>query len=229
MSTAITQLIGTLAVLAYIAFILRMDRGRGRAPLPLAGVFITSGLTAAFAAAYVERGAENLALLLLPAESAAFRAVDAFICVALVEELLKFGVLRLFTLREGSVLNAFDGVVYAGVAALGFALFENASYIAAYGSAATFKRVFSAVPGHLADGVIMGYFYGKARERASRGDYSAHRKLCAASVLVPAAEHCVYNLLAGIESKTLSPFFWAYVIIINIAAVLIIWRLAKKT
>jgi RsiW-degrading membrane proteinase PrsW (M82 family) len=225
MSAAWAQIAGAASVIAYLAFILWIGRKRPRSLVQLASMFVAAGLMAAFAAGYIERGLENILLLMLPEKSLAFEIADAFICVALAEELIKYGVLLAFTMRGGRVSNSLEGMVCSGVTALGFALFENVSYIALYGSSATLWRVFSAVPGHLADGLIMGYFYGKAKEREIRGENSAHGWLYAAAILVPAAEHAVYDALASAGTNMLFAF---YVTIINIAALAFIWRLAKK-
>jgi RsiW-degrading membrane proteinase PrsW (M82 family)/ribosomal protein S18 acetylase RimI-like enzyme len=95
-------------------------------------------------------------------------AVRAFLMVALVEELSKFAVLRLYSFPRKSFDEPLDGIVYGVVASMGFATLENVLYVSKYadmgmGYQVAWMRMFLAVPAHATFGVIMGYHVGKAK------------------------------------------------------------------
>ena len=90
-----------------------------------------------------------------------------FLGVALVEEYFKFLVVKNYAYKRESFNEPFDGIVYAVIASLGFALVENIGYV--FGSAeeeqlfTAIARMFTAIPLHALAGVLMGYFLGKAK------------------------------------------------------------------
>lgn len=90
-------------------------------------------------------------------------AISAFIGVGLVEELCKFAVLRLHAYRLKVFNEPFDGIIYATFVGLGFATAENVMYVLQGGWSVGVLRMFTAVPGHYAFAVIMGYYVGKAK------------------------------------------------------------------
>ena len=95
----------------------------------------------------------------------------SFVVAALVEELFKFGVLRLSSARHSAFDEPFDGIVYGIAASLGFALIENIGYVLismaeggfAEGAAVAIGRAIFAVPMHASCGVIMGACIGLSR------------------------------------------------------------------
>lgn len=95
-------------------------------------------------------------------------AIRAFFLVALIEELVKYAVLRLYAYPKKSFDEPLDGIVYGVVASMGFATAENILYIyqaneTGNGVSVAILRMFLAVPAHATFGVIMGYFAGKAK------------------------------------------------------------------
>ena len=90
-----------------------------------------------------------------------------FLGIALVEEYFKFLVVKNYAYKRESFNEPFDGIVYAVIASLGFALVENIGYV--FGSAeeeqllTAIARMFTAIPLHALAGVLMGYFLGKAK------------------------------------------------------------------
>lgn len=84
------------------------------------------------------------------------------------EELSKLSVLMLVIWRRQEFNEYFDGIVYATYVALGFACFENITYVFGqgdyYASLATgIMRAVLSVPGHFLFGVMMGYFVSMAK------------------------------------------------------------------
>ena len=86
-------------------------------------------------------------------------ACKYFLCVALIEEGLKFIVLYFVTKDNKNFNSLFDGLIYAVFVSLGFAAFENIFYVLKNGWANAAIRALTAVPGHMFFAVIMGYFY----------------------------------------------------------------------
>ena len=87
----------------------------------------------------------------------------AFAGVALVEEACKFLFLKGFIYDRREFSEPFDGIVYGGILGCGFATVENLIYVLPLGPEVGILRVLTAVPGHVFDGVILGYFMGRAR------------------------------------------------------------------
>ncbi len=89
----------------------------------------------------------------------AYCAVDATIGVALVEEGVKWIALVLLTRRSRHFNCLFDGIVYAVFVSLGFAALENVMYAFNYGFNTVLVRALTAIPGHMFNGVLMGFYY----------------------------------------------------------------------
>ncbi|MBC8042251.1 MAG: PrsW family intramembrane metalloprotease [Rhizobacter sp.] len=90
-------------------------------------------------------------------------ALDAFIIVALSEELSKYWVLKGFAYKKPEFNEPYDGIVYGVMAAMGFATLENIGYVLEGGLSVAILRLFLSVPGHAVDGVMMGYYVGLAK------------------------------------------------------------------
>ncbi len=116
----------------------------------------------------VALGLETLAAKITTAFPLLFKtiggiAINAYLFVALPEELSKFFMLRWYAYRKPAFDEPFDGIVYAVMVGMGFATVENISYVSEYGMMTGILRLFLAVPAHATFAIIMGYFMGKAR------------------------------------------------------------------
>lgn len=89
--------------------------------------------------------------------------VDVFLYVALVEELIKFGAVRVKAYRSPHFNEVMDGIVYAVAAGLGFATIENVVYVLQHGMSVAIVRAFLSVPGHAVWAGIMGFYLGLAK------------------------------------------------------------------
>ena len=90
----------------------------------------------------------------------AFRT--AFFGAAIPEESAKLFLLWLFLRKCKDFDERMDGIVYAVCVGMGFAAFENIEYLFASGSdwvTTGIGRSLTAIPGHFAFAVIMGYYY----------------------------------------------------------------------
>jgi RsiW-degrading membrane proteinase PrsW (M82 family) len=89
--------------------------------------------------------------------------VSAFFGVAFVEEFWKLFFLLLIPYRRKSFNEPFDGIVYAVMVSMGFAMLENILYVVKGGWGVGVLRIFTAVPAHAMFAVVMGYFVGLAK------------------------------------------------------------------
>tara|TARA_B100001250_G_C19758980_1_gene771524 strand:- start:475 stop:1152 length:678 start_codon:yes stop_codon:yes gene_type:complete len=112
---------------------------------------------------------------------------------AWTEEMLKFLVLYLVVLRKKEFNETMDGIVYGVVVSLGFATYENFSYVfdlAEYFQVSSreiaITRAFSAVPFHGLNGCIMGFFFGKYA-------FTSDKKYLIYSLIIPYFFHGSYN------------------------------------
>lgn len=90
----------------------------------------------------------------------------ALIGVALFEEGFKFLFLRAFIYKKSDFNEPYDGILYAVVISMGFALVENIFYVIGNEGreiGVAFLRMFTAIPLHATCGVIMGYYVGKTK------------------------------------------------------------------
>ncbi len=88
----------------------------------------------------------------------------AFWGAGLPEELAKLIMLYLVVRKNPYFDEKVDGIVYAVCVSMGFAGFENISYISSAGNdwfGISVSRALLAVPGHYYNGVFMGYFFAK--------------------------------------------------------------------
>ena len=124
---------------------------------------------------------------------------ECFIGVAVVEEAVKYFALN--TVRKHPEFNyAFDGIVYGVAAALGFAALENIMYVFDGGLGVAFVRAVFSVPGHAADGVIMGCFFGIARRLQVQGKRGGASLSYLLAFVLPVLEHGFYDMALSTES-----------------------------
>ncbi len=116
-----------------------------------------NGVIDGFFTLFAEETEQGLLLNKIPYHIYLF--VSNTVGVACIEEGFKWLVLFFVTRNSKHFNSYFDGVIYAVFVSLGFAAFENVLYSLDYGFSTAVIRAFTAVPGHMFDGVIMGTFY----------------------------------------------------------------------
>jgi len=141
-------------------YILRMDKYEKEPHLPLLicfGLGMLSTIPAMFLEQIgISRGwdhSSNLATTFL----------YSIIGIALIEELVKFLILRGYPFQRKFFNEPMDGIVYSVLIGMGFATLENILYAGSFGLQTTLVRAFTAVPAHAAFAVIMGYYAGLAK------------------------------------------------------------------
>ena len=138
--------------------------------------------------------------------------------VAFSEEGAKYVLLKRRTWNNPEFNCQFDGVVYGVFVALGFALWENIGYVAAFGLSTALIRAVTAVPGHACFGVFMGVWYGMAKRREGAGDAEGSGRMRARALLIPALLHGFYDFVALRESAAGSLVFIVFVILMFVTA-----------
>ena len=130
-----------------------------------------------------------------PANTVIGGVLDAMLIVAPAEELGKFLVLRLITWKSKNFNYNYDAIVYAVFVSLGFAAFENVTYVFGSGIGTAFLRMFTAVPGHACFAVFMGFFYSKAKYASltnKKGKCAANKAL---AIFIPIVLHGIYDAI----------------------------------
>lgn len=225
----IAQIVGAVPTIVLVVYLFCLDTIEKEPPQLLFTLFsVEGGLTLAVVGLVEYYLIEGLGWF-LDDDTILFHIIENLICVALVEEGFKYAVLKKFTWHHPAFNYRFDGIVYAAVTALGFAAFENSSYISEYGFGTALIRTISAVPGHCVDGILMGIFYGQAKLLEGRGDRAGSFKYRIFALLAPIAEHGFYDFFANIgESDLAYIVFYAYVFLLNAVVFVLVWRLAQK-
>ncbi len=146
------------------------------------------------------------------------------VVVAGCEEGAKYLLLRRRTWFEPNFNCQYDAVVYAVAVALGFALWENLSYVFQYGFSTALVRAVTAVPGHACFGVFMGSWYGQAKRADNFGYPEKSVFYRVLSVLVPMVLHGLYDFIA---TRTSDGSTWVFVIFV-IIMFFISFKLVRK-
>ena len=142
--------------------------------------------------------AAELNHLLIPSYEYSYRA-------GLTEEMLKFLVLYFYIRPKSAFNEPMDAIVYGVLVSLGFATFENITYVYqgnfevdSFSLAIT--RAVSAIPLHATCGIIMGYFFGLYA-------FTHSKQFLIKSIIFPIGIHAIYNFLTSYD------FFFLYFLV----------------
>lgn len=148
-----------------------------------------------------------------------------YLLVGLAEEFAKYLLLFIRTWRSKSFDYRYDAIVYAVFVSAGFAAIENVQYVAAYGWGTALIRFVTAVPGHIAFAVLMGFFYGKSRENSLKKKKALSAVFGVAAYLVPALVHATYDFFATTLSDV---FFYMMIAALFVVCFIIVRRVSKN-
>ncbi len=170
-----------------------------------------------------------------------------FVGVALVEEGLKFLAMFFITRKNKNFNSLFDGIVYAVFVSLGFAAFENVMYVLSNGWINALVRAVTAVPGHMFNAVIMGYFYSywhlyeKAKEKENElfqngvitvyGSWKPEFPLAdqkAGCILLPIVTHGFYDYCASMSGLVYLIVFLVFLVLLYVFCFGNIRKMSKK-
>ena len=185
------------------------------------------GIFSSLVALVSERILSFILDLAVPADAVAHDVTLYFIVVACSEEGAKYFFLKRDTWNNPEFNCLYDGVVYAAFVSLGFALWENISYVLSYGFATAVIRAVTAIPGHACFGVFMGTFYGIAKKYDRMNKDRESRMFRIAAVAVPVILHGAYDYIASQEDRS-SGMFIAFVIVLFGVSYLAVNIIAKK-
>lgn len=186
------------------------------------------GVIATALAIVTETIGENILLSFFDETDLGYLILSNFIVVALSEEGFKLLLLRWRTWRSPNFNCQFDGVVYAVFVALGFALWENISYVLMYGLSTALVRAVTAVPGHACFGVFMGVWYGLAKRLHGQGKDGASKLCRVLALLLSAFLHGCYDYIATIESVHYGWLFAAFVAVLFTVAFILVKRQSRR-
>ena len=179
----------------------RSDRLEPESPALLRRLAI-AGVLSALLALLLERVLGWILQLTVASSSPLYGVLLYFVVVAASEEGAKYLLLRRRTWRSPEFNCQYDGVVYAVFVSLGFALWENISYVLHNGFGTALIRAVTAIPGHACFGVFMGVFYGMAKNAALHSRPGASRRWRIFAVAVPALLHGAYDYIATADGGT---------------------------
>ncbi len=217
-------LAAVIPAIALLSYIYKMDTYE-KEPASLLLRLVGDGVLAALVAIVLESITETL-LNLSPITNnyQAYIIVLAFLVVAVAEEGAKFFFLYRRTWNDPNFNFLFDGIVYSAFVSLGFAAFENIKYVFSYGLGVVVTRAVFAIPAHLGFSVVMGFFYGRARNAANRGEHNKAKLQLAAGYLIAVFLHGMYDACAMMGTAAANIVFYVVVAVIYI----IVFRLVKK-
>ncbi len=137
--------------------------------------------------------------------------VFAFLWSGLIEETVKWLLVFHLMFSHSIFDEPYDGIVYSVAVAIGFATMENLIYTWHYTPTFTamFIRALLPVSGHALFGVIMGYYFGKAKFTPSQ-----RRRLLCLAWLAPIIWHGLFDYIIlteanyGLGMIVLMTFLW---------------------
>lgn len=155
-----------------------------------------------------------------------YNVILYFVIVAFAEETSKYLLLKRGTWNNAEFNCQYDGVVYAVFVSLGFALWENISYVMSYGFGTALVRALTAIPGHASFGVFMGVFYGIAKKQEQLGQAEHARLSRVLCVVIPALLHGAYDFIATSETGTW--FFVVFILLLFAASFVLVGKASKN-
>ncbi|MFJ7933430.1 glutamic-type intramembrane protease PrsW [Sporosarcina sp. NPDC096371] len=113
-----------------------------------------------------------------------------------LEEFFKWLILLIAIYRHFEFEDAYDGILYGASVSLGFATVENIIYLLAFGADVAFVRALLPVSSHALFGVVMGYYFGRAKFAVE----SNINKYLFLALLAPYCLHFIYNGIFAINA-----------------------------
>ena len=188
----------------------RSDRLEKESPVLLRRLAV-AGVLASLVALVEERVLSAILGAAVPEGTVLYNVILYFGIVAFSEESSKYIFLKKRTWQNPEFNCQYDGVVYAVFVSLGFALWENISYVMSYGFSTAIVRAVTAIPGHACFGVFMGIFYGIAKKYDRLGKQGKSKFFRTLSFLIPAFLHGTYDYIASLQQMQSG---WYFVIFI---------------
>lgn len=122
---------------------------------------------------------------------------------SVVEEFFKWFVLLIAIYNHVEFDDPYDGILYGASISLGFATIENVLYLLSFGLDTAFMRALLPVSSHALFGVVMGYYYG----RAKFSKFAKTKEMIAMALCAPVVLHILYNTILSFKGH------WIYLMI----------------
>ncbi len=157
-----------------------------------------------------------------------YNVILYFVIVAGSEEISKYLLMKRNSWNHPEFNCQYDGVVYAVFVSLGFALWENISYVMNYGFTTALARAVTAIPGHACFGVFMGVFYGIAKRYEMQNEEYASKTYRRLAVIIPIILHGIYDYIATLESTGSTGYFIVFIAIMFAAAFVLVRKTSRN-
>lgn len=197
-------------------------------PAGLLVSLILQGILATFLALITERAGQFVLKLFLDENSISYNAWLFFGVVAISEEGFKYLLLKRRTWNSPDFNFQFDGIVYAVFVSLGFALWENISYVLMYGFGTALVRAVTAIPGHACFGVFMGAWYGAAKRWYDESEFGRSKACRAAAFFFPVLLHGSYDFIASMQNTAYGWIFCVFVAVLFAISFFVIRQMSRK-
>ena len=216
-----------LPAIALVVWIYRQDRVE-KEPKGLLWKVFLFGVLSVIPAMILEILLEEIFLVFVDEDTLCYVILDNFIGVAMIEELCKMKAAKRAAWKHPAFNYKFDAIVYCVTSALGFAAIENVMYCMDADIETAVTRALLSVPSHAIDGVIMGYFFGVAKEAELVGNRRRRKRYLRLSVFMPMIEHGIYDTALSLDSDWILLFFFLFVIAVDIWAVKFVKKQSKE-
>ncbi len=205
----------------------RADRLERESPVQL-GRMVIAGVLSALIATLSERILSWLLDLAVEENTLLYNLILYFFIVAVSEEGAKFYMLYSRSWNSPEFNSQFDGVVYAVFVSLGFALWENISYVMHFGFSTALVRAVTAIPGHACFGVFMGLFYGFAKKYQNYGRPVFSRLFRVLGFLIPVLLHGAYDFIASSQTNAGNWYFIGFIAVLFAASFVLVGKMSKR-
>ena len=189
---------------------------------------VKAGIFSSLIALVLEKVFISLLNSYVPRDSEWFRILLYFVIVGISEEGTKYFMLRRTSWNTPEFNCLYDGIVYAVFVSLGFALWENISYVLHYGFANAVIRAVTAIPGHAGFGVFMGLFYSASKMFEIQGDTQRSDLYSFIAILIPVLIHGAYDYIATLQTDSANVYFIAFIAILFIVSIRLIKEFSQK-
>lgn len=189
---------------------------------------VIGGVLASLIALVLEKVFGLLLNVTVSTSSSAYNVILYFIIVAFSEEGAKYFMLWRRSWRAVEFDCQYDGVVYAVFVSLGFAIWENISYVLMYGFSTALVRAVTAIPGHACFGVFMGVFYSIAKKYWLRRQNGMSVLFRVLAVIIPALLHGTYDYIASAGNTEHGWFFVIFIVVLFGISFILIGRMSRN-
>ncbi len=205
----------------------RADRLEKESPA-LMWQLVKGGILSALLALVEERVLCWLLDAAVPKDTVLYNVLLYFLIVAVAEESSKYIFLKRNSWNCPEFNCQYDGVVYAVFTSLGFALWENISYVMHFGFTTALVRAVTAIPGHACFGVFMGVFYGFAKKNQNLGRKTASTVCRILSLCLPVLLHGTYDYIASSQQSSAGWYFTGFVAVLFLISYILVGKFSKE-